>query len=225
MLTSWTIISAAADTLRRVAPSVAHAACAFMGSPEKRSPHPRGLSGEVPVHRATRKTQRVCRVAGPAAYVTPEDGHPARRQAMGPAPTPNGEVTVPSGATSGREVRVPTPTLTRRRGASERCPRRLAGGTAHALRRRGQARDPTGQDWVGPGARNSCTCMVRYAAGPALRHTGASQSRSSALWRSSGYGLVKVTYSPVPGCSNPSPTACSHCRSRPSRAASLGSAP
>ena len=37
--------------------------------------------------------------------------------------------------------------------------------------------------------------------------------------------LVKVTHSPDPGCSKPSPTACSHCRSRPSRCARVGSAP
>ena len=38
-------------------------------------------------------------------------------------------------------------------------------------------------------------------------------------------GEVNVAHSPVPGCSKPSSTACNHCRSSPSRADKVGSAP
>lgn len=48
---------------------------------------------------------------------------------------------------------------------------------------------------------------------------------SSAVSRSSGYGLVNVTISPVRGCANDSDWACSHCRCSRSRAARVGSAP
>ena len=43
--------------------------------------------------------------------------------------------------------------------------------------------------------------------------------------RSVGTGAVTPYHSPVAGCSNASSRACSHCRVRPSRFASTGSAP
>ena len=53
-----------------------------------------------------------------------------------------------------------------------------------------------------------------------------SARRMSRAWaRSAGYSLVNVTSRPSAGCANVRLTACSHCRVRPSLAASTGSAP
>ena len=58
----------------------------------------------------------------------------------------------------------------------------------------------------------------------AQAHVG-SRTRSRARCRSGAYGLSKLTQRPSAGWANDRRTACSHCRSSPSRFDSVGSAP
>ena len=110
-----------------------------------------------------------------------------------------------------------------RRGRCAAAPR-----TAGAARARRPARPPPGsprrRQRPGPRGRSRRARPAGPARGHGRRQASA-RSTASAPARSAGYSLVNSTQRPSAGCGKPSRTACSHCRSTPRRAASVGSAP
>ena len=139
----------------------------------------------------------------------------------------------PSPVAVGRDVQGVQPAVLERREADDarrrarraRPPSRAA-GPSPAPSRRASASVCTGGGIAGPRparlARNrSATARQVVGRRPGRQRSASAQSASRivsrACGRSAGYADSYSTYSPVSGCSNPRRTACSHCRSSPTR--------